>query len=194
MWHWIHAAMSDSLHRTLNDLTDFMEIQAVPFAVIGGIAAGVRGEPRFTANVEAVIGIDVDRALSMIDALVGSPFRPLFPDVAEVVRTAFILPVRHRETEIKVDLALGLTGFEQQVIARAPKIPLANRSVPVATAEDMILLKVLAGRPRDEDDIARIVARHGNALDWDYLLQTATAIQEAIAQDIISPLKMLRSE
>lgn len=186
--------MRDALHRTLDDLTDFLEIQAVPFAVIGGIAAGVRGEPRFTADVDVVIGVDVDRALAMVDALAGSRFRPLFPDVIQVIRTAFILPIRHRETEIKVDLALGLTGFEQQLIARAPKMKLANRVVPVATSEDLILLKVLAGRPRDDDDITRIVARHGDALDWDYLLQTAEALQEAVSQDIMSPLKKLRSE
>lgn len=161
--------------------------------MIGGIAAGARGEPRFTADVVSVVGADLDRALALVNVLEGSPFRPLFPDVAEVVRTAFILPVRHRETQIKVDLAIGLTGFERQLLDRATQITLTDRVLPVATAEDLILLKVLAGRPRDMEDIAGIVARQANALDWNYLFETAQALQVSLTQDIVSPLRKLQT-
>ncbi len=186
-------AVNDALHRTLNDLADFLDGQGVRFAVIGGIAAGARGEPRFTADVVSVVGADLDRALALVNVLEGSPFRPLFPDVAEVVRTAFILPVRHRETQIKVDLAIGLTGFERQLLDRATQITLTDRVLPVATAEDLILLKVLAGRPRDMEDIAGIVARQANALDWNYLFETAQALQVSLTQDIVSPLRKLQT-
>jgi hypothetical protein len=186
--------VSEPLHTTLSDLADFLEQHAVPFAVIGGIAAGVHGEPRFTADVDVVIGVDVDRALTLIDALESSPFRPLFPRVAEVVRTAFILPLRHRETQIKVDLAIGLSGFEKQLIARATSTKLADRLLPVATAEDLIVLKMLAARPRDADDVVRIVARQGGTLDRKYLIETAELLQQALAQDILSPLRRLLSD
>ena len=115
-----------------------------------------------------------------------------FPDVAEVVRTAFILPVRHRETQIKIDLAIGLTGFGKRLLERATTVRLPVRLIPVGTAEDLILLKVLAGRPRDMDDVAWIVLRQDTALDWAYLLQTAEELQEAVGQAILSPLRNLR--
>lgn len=186
--------MTDALHRTLDDLAAFLDDRRVPFAVINGIAVGVRGEPRFTADVDVILGIDLDGADTLVEALDASAFRPLFPDVAEVVRAAFILPVRHRETQIKVDMSIGLTGFERQLIRRATKIKLGSQPIPVATAEDMILLKLLASRPRDTDDAARIVARQQTALDWNFLVETAKALQEAVAQDIVSPLMQMRSE
>jgi hypothetical protein len=189
---WIDVYVSDDLSRTLIDITIFLEGQGVRFAVIGGIAAGVHGEPRFTADVDAVVGMDLDRALALVATLDSSPFRPLFTDVTDVVQKAFILPVRHRETHVRVDLAIGLTGFERQLIERAQNIAIAGRTVPVATAEDLILLKLLAGRPRDIDDISAIMARQGQSLDWHYLLQTGQDLQEAISQDIISVLQKMR--
>lgn len=184
--------MSDEFDKTLQDLAALLETERVPYAVIGGIAAAVRGEPRFTADVDVVIGVELDRATELIAALETAPFQPLFPGVAEVLKAAFILPVRHRATQIRVDMAVGLTGFEQQVIRRASGVVLAGRSIPVATAEDLILLKLIAGRPRDTDDITGIVARQRDSLDWDYLFRTGEALQEAVAQDIVSPLRMLR--
>jgi predicted nucleotidyltransferase len=182
----------DDLSRTLTDIAILLEGQGIRFAVIGGIAVGVHGEPRFTADVDAIIGTDVDRALALIQLLDQTPFRALFSDVAEVVQSAFILPLRHRETQIRVDLAIGLTGFEKQLIDRADDITIAARNIPVATPEDLILLKLLAARPRDMDDVSSIVARQGESIDWQYLRQTGKALQDAVSQDIVSVLERLR--
>jgi hypothetical protein len=186
--------VSDEIDRTLQDLAAFFKSERIPYAVISGIAAVVRGEPRFTADVDVVIGVELVRATELIALLDTAPFQPLFPGVAEVLQAAFILPVRHRATQVKVDMAIGLTGFEKQIIRRASNVVLAGRPMPVATAEDLILLKLLAGRPRDTDDVSAIIARQGDALDWKYLLQTGEALQEATAQDIVSPLRKLRPE
>ena len=129
--------MSEPLHKTLTDIVDFLNDQGVPFAVIGGIATSVRGEPRFTAAVDIVIGTDVDRCLELLGAVEDSAFRPLFREASKVVQTAFLLPLRHRQTRIKVDLAVGLTGFERQTIHRATTVELADRAIPIATAEDL---------------------------------------------------------
>jgi hypothetical protein len=183
--------VSDDLHRTLAAIVDFLSSQAIQFALIGGIATGVHGEPRFTADVDLVVGIDIERALELIGLLGPSEFLPLFADVAAVVQQAFILPLRHRETRVRVDLAIGMTGFEHKLIARAGKVTIAERLVPVASAEDLILLKLLASRPRDMEDIASIVTRQGPTLDWSYLLSTGEALQEAVAQDLLTPLRKL---
>ncbi len=100
----------------------------------------------------------------------------------------------HRQTSVKVDLALGLTGFEQNAIRNATHVDFEGYSVRVVSAEDLILMKVLAGRPRDTDDVAKIVLRQGDALDWDYVLQTARALEQAIGHDLVSPLESLRRD
>lgn len=45
----------------------------------------------------------------------------------------------------------------------------AGVRVPFASAEDLILHKLFAGRPRDIEDAAGVVRRKGPELDWDYL-------------------------
>ena len=72
-----------------------------------------------TADVDVVVGTDVEGALRLLEVLDDSSFTPLFDGVEEVVTQAFILPLRHRATHVKVDLAIGLSGFEQQLIRRS---------------------------------------------------------------------------
>jgi len=42
-------------------------------------------------------------------------------------------------------------------------------AVPFATAEDLILHKLFAGRPRDLEDATTVVHRQREKLDWAYL-------------------------
>lgn len=184
--------MDDAIQQTLADVVDILARAHMRFALIGGLAVTVRGEPRVTADVDLVLGIDVERALELVKHLSGTPLRPLFAGVDELVQTALLLPLRHERTRIKVDLAIGLSGFEHQVIARATCVPLAGREVPVATAEDLILMKLLASRPRDTSDIDGIVARQREALDWGYLFQTGASLQESLEIDILPHLERLR--
>lgn len=187
--------MHDVLRNTLADAAAFLTAHSIPFAVIGGIAASIRGEPRLTADVDAVIEVEVEGALRLLAAAGPSaPFEPLFPDAAEVVKTALILPLRHRRTRIRVDLALGLTGFERRLIQRASREDLGGFQVPVATAEDLLLMKVLAGRPRDLEDAKNIVSRRGSGLDWPYVLETGKQLQEALGLDLLPQLLALRKQ
>lgn len=184
--------MDKPLQQALVDVTELLEARQFPYAVIGGIAASLRGEPRVTADVDLVLGITIDAAIALIPSLVGTCFEPLFPGVEEVVERSFILPLRHRRTRVKVDLAIGLSGFERQTIARAEAVDIAGHDILVATAEDLVIMKLFAGRPRDQQDAAGIVATQRQNLDWDYCLQTALALGGAIDQDLVSQVEKLR--
>ncbi|HTQ38984.1 MAG TPA: DUF6036 family nucleotidyltransferase [Pirellulales bacterium] len=184
--------MDEILQTTLADAIRFLEAQQIRYALIGGLAASLLGEPRVTADVDLVIAADVDHALRLVKALQGSKFRPLFDQVEEVVQKAFILPLKHRLTTVKVDLVLGLSGFEQQVIARAKPTEIAGLTVSVATAEDLLIMKVLAGRPQDEQDLHGLVIAQRENLDWKYCLKLAADLAESIGQDLIGRVKALR--
>ena len=139
--------------------------------LVGGLAVAAQGQPRATADVDLMIAVDISRALSLVKELATSPFRPLFDDIATVVETSFILPLRHRTTNVKVDVAIGLSGFECQAISRAQQLELLGVTLPVATAEDLIIMKVLAGRPQDDQDVRGLAIAQGDRLDWDYCLR-----------------------
>ncbi|MBN1420800.1 MAG: nucleotidyl transferase AbiEii/AbiGii toxin family protein [Planctomycetes bacterium] len=184
--------MNEAVRTTLTDIGRYFRATQTPFAIIGGIAVVARGEPRFTGDIDVVAGIDLDRALTLLDGLEGSPFRPLLSDARDVVRAALILPLRHRTTGIKVDVAVGLSGFERDLIARATDVDFGACMVPVATAEDLLLMKVLAGRPRDQEDAVGIVERQGPGIDWEYVMRTGRDLQEALGQDFLPQLERLR--
>jgi CBS domain-containing protein len=181
-----------ALQRTLADAVAFLRDHDVRYALVGGLAASLRGRPRVTVDVDMVIGCDVPGALELLKLVPGTPFAPLFPDAEEVVERAYILPLRHRVTGVKLDLAVGLSGFEQQVIQRATHEEVAGQLVFVATAEDLLIMKVLAGRGQDEQDAAGIVLAHGETLDWDYCVDVAVRLQEALGVDLAGRVQALR--
>ena len=125
--------------------------------------------------------------------LAQTAFKPLFGEVAEVVQQAFILPLRHRVTNVKVDLALGLSGFEQRLLSRAERLSLAGAIVAVATAEDILVMKVLAGRPQDDQDVQGLVVAQGKHLDWSYCLNLARELGEAVGQDLVTRVAALQN-
>ena len=185
--------MNDPLRTTLADAVAFLERHGVAYALVGGLAASLRGQARVTADVDMVIAADVDRALRLAVEVDASSFALLFPDVADVVQKAFILPLRHRQTGVKLDLAIGLSGFEQQTIQRAEIIDVGGCPVAVASAEDLIVMKILASRPQDDQDVRGIVLAQSDRMDWDYCLNMARELGEAVGQDLESRVRTLRN-
>jgi hypothetical protein len=185
--------VEEPLETTLVDAISFLSQHQVPYVLIGGIAASLQGETRVTADVDLVIGAEVERALDLVRSLDKSVFVPLFAGVEDVVKRAFILPLRHLSTGIKVDLALGLSGFEQQILTRAQTIEVGSHQIRIATGEDLLVMKLLAGRPRDLQDAEGIAIVQGDRFDWTYCLETAHLLGQAIDQDIASQVAKLRS-
>ena len=88
--------MEQGLWLTLVDAIAVLESRSIKFALIGGLAVSLRGQPRMTFDVDLVILADIEQALQLASELSDTPFEPLFAGVEQVVSTSFILPLRHR--------------------------------------------------------------------------------------------------
>jgi hypothetical protein len=185
--------VNEPLRITLADAVGFLNAQSVPYALIGGLATSLRGRPRATVDVDLVIVVEMDRVVALIAALDQTNFRALFDDAAEVAQQALLLPLRHKITKVKVDLAIGLSGFERQAVARAEQLEMGGELVSVATAEDLVLMKVLAGRPQDEQDLVGLVIAQQSNIDWEYCLSVAADLGEAVGQDLTTRVRALRN-
>jgi hypothetical protein len=185
--------VNDPLQTTLIDAVELLQSRGIDYALIGGLAATLRGQPRVTAYVDLVIAADVEAALDILSSIEQTKFAPLFDRAEEVVEAAFILPLRHRHTGVKLDLSLGLSGFELQLISRAGRIVIENASIAVAQAEDLIVMKTLAGRPRDDQDVQGIVIAQGANLDWAYCLNVAAELGKSLDQNLVDRIQQLRS-
>ena len=145
----------------------------IPFMLIGGQAVLLHGEPRLTQDIDVTLGVAPDRLRDVLDVCEASRLRPL-PDVPQrFVAETFVLPAAATETGIRVDFIFSSTPYESQAIARAVNVKVGSERVPFASAEDLILHKLFAGRPRDLEDAAGVVRRKGPQLDWNYMRRWA---------------------
>ncbi|MGD9635818.1 MAG: DUF6036 family nucleotidyltransferase [Pirellulales bacterium] len=184
--------MNKPLQITLADAEEFLTRNQVRHALVGGLAVALRGQPRATIDVDMILATDVDDVLDLIARLPASPFLPLFVDVEEIVQASLILPLRHRDTGVKVDMAIGLSGFERQAVERAQLCDVAGTKVPVATAEDLIIMKSLAARPRDQQDLEGLVVAQASSIDWSYCEHVARELGEALGIDLYNHVHALR--
>ena len=186
------SVLEKALQRTLSDTLDVLMANRIQYALIGGLAASIRGRMRVTEDIDLVLDCNVNEALSLLNGLDETLLEPLFSNVEQVVRRSFILPLQHRETGITIDLAIGISGFEQQTIRRATIVKIASKNLRVATAEDLVLMKILAGRPQDDQDINGILDVQKEQFDWHYCSVVGQQLQDALGMDIAVRVALLK--
>jgi hypothetical protein len=87
---------------------------------------------------------------------------------------------------IDVDVALAAYPFEEQIIARATKFTYAKGvRLTTASAEDVVLMKCIADRPRDWQDVKDIASVQGESFDWPYVDRQLQGLAEIIELDAI---------
>jgi hypothetical protein len=150
-------------------LSQALETHDLPFMLIGGQAVLLHGQPRLTQDIDVTLAAAPDRLTEVIAVCDQLGLDPLPTEVERFVRNTFVLPAAESSSGIRVDFIFSTTPYERQAINRAVRVPIGGRLVPFATAEDLILHKLFAGRPRDLEDAAGIVHRKGTELDWTYL-------------------------
>lgn len=140
---------------------------AVPAMIIGGVAVIARGVPRQTVDVDGTVwahALDLD---TLFDVLGHHGLRPRIADAREFARERQVLLLRHEPTGTPVEVSLAWLPFEREALDRATVEDIAGVSVPVATAEDLIVYKAVAWRDRDRSDVERLLVLHGARVDLD---------------------------
>lgn len=139
----------------------------VRFALVGGLAVSVRGEVRFTRDVDLAISVADDKEVErLVLELSAAGYTPRA--LVEQDDVGRIATVRLQGTDgITVDLLAASSGIESEVVASAGVIEVApGLAVAVARAEELLALKVLAVSKRRPQD----------AIDIDGLLRTNAAL------------------
>ena len=146
----------------------FLTARGVPYVIIGGLAVQHWGEPRFTLDVDVTVAAPLDDPDALVRAIV-KHFPSRIEDPVAFARQARIVLVR-ASNGCPVDISLALPGYEEEVMRRAVDYELEpGKVVRLASAEDLIIHKAVAGRPQDLRDIEGIVYRQRDALDADYI-------------------------
>jgi predicted nucleotidyltransferase len=86
-----------------------------------------------------------------------------------------------------LDIVLAGSGLEDEFLTRARQTDVFGTMLPVIDLADLIIAKVLAGRPKDIDDARALWRLHGRTVNADRIRQTLRLLEEALAQgDLVS--------
>ncbi len=151
----------------LEKIAQALDKHKISYMVIGGQAVLLYGEPRLTRDIDITLGLGPDALPSLLRLVEDAGLTPLV-DPAAFVKETLVLPCADETTGIRVDFILSFSPYEQQAFERVRTERLGSASVRFASPEDVIIHKMVAGRPRDLEDVRGILAKMP-AIDASYI-------------------------
>ncbi|MDQ3033404.1 MAG: nucleotidyltransferase [Myxococcota bacterium] len=143
-----------------------------PCAVIGGCARNAYAEVRATKDVDLVVDADPESYPRVVAALARRGFRR-GSAVGGEPGAVPDLELFRDEAGRRVDILFAHTDFERSALARRERRePYAGVEVWVVSPEDLIVYKVLAGRPQDRLDVLAMLGAFEQTerrIDWAYV-------------------------
>lgn len=177
------AELLADLQRALADL-------GVRWYLFGAQAAILHGVVRLTADVDVTVDLGPRRSGELVAALTRAGLDLRVSDVEGFVEATRVLPLVHRRSRIPVDVVLAGPGLEELFFSRVEERSIAGVRVPVASAEDVVTMKMLAGRGKDLEDVAAIARALGDRLDRERIRTTLRLLEAALARnDLVSELE-----
>jgi predicted nucleotidyltransferase len=154
----------------LKKIAEQLEKAGIPYMVIGGQAVLVYGEPRLTKDIDITVGIDVDEIGKIINVTKKLGFKNLVVNVEDFARKTMVLPVVDQKSGIRIDIVFSFSPYEMQALERTTLVKFGKTTVRFASLEDVVIHKIIAGRPRDIEDVKSILLKNKN-YDRQYILK-----------------------
>jgi hypothetical protein len=179
------------LFQQARELQRFLTEWDWDFCLIGGIAVIRWGEPRLTRDVDVSLFTGFGNEESFV--------RPLLQEFTPRVNGALEFALENRVVlltgpgGIPIDIALAGLPFEEEMIARATDFEFVPGVIlRTVSAEDLVVLKAFANRPRDWMDIEGIIARQSGGLQWPEIRDRLEPLASLREPGILEHLARLR--
>lgn len=169
-----------SLDDVAREIVAFFDRLNIPHAIMGGMAVRLYAIPRPTFDVDFTVSIPRE-SLSALYAAAEQMGLVVPPEqLSGWVDSVHGLPVVKLQwyvgtQPIDVDLFIAESPFQRELLNRRQRHSGEGWEAWFVTPEDLILLKLLADRPKDRIDIADILFVQGT-LDESYLRTWAAKI------------------
>jgi hypothetical protein len=155
--------------------------------LFGAQAALIWGRPRLTADVDVTVRLDPEDPDALVRTLERHGFRLRVDPADDFVRRTRVLPFVFTPNGLPVDVVLAGPGIEELFLSRAVPVRLGSVTVPVISPEDLIVTKILAGRPKDVEDVRGILFERLPQLDLTAIRSTLGLLEAALSQSDLQP-------
>ncbi len=161
-----------------------LEQRQIPYMVIGGQAVLIYGEPRLTRDIDITLGVGPDRLNDLLELANSATCRVLVEKPREFVLRTMVLPLQDSESGIRIDFILSHSLYERQALERVRNVRVGNTMVRFAAVEDVIVHKIVAGRPRDLEDVRSILLRNPT-LDRTYVRHWLAEFEQTVGKSYL---------
>ena len=162
--------------------------------LFGAQAVVTYGVPRFSADVDVTVELAPNDPERFVRDMKAGGFA-LRVDDPEFVRRTRVMPFVHVATGMPLDVVLAGSGLEAEFLGRAKTTDIGGANVPVIDIADLLIAKILAGRPKDIEDARSLWRLHGSRIDRRRIRRVLRLLEEALGQsDLLSRFESIAKE
>lgn len=148
--------------------------------IIGGAAVSILGRARFTDDVDAMFLLSSEELPRLLEMAKEEGIEPRIENAVDFARKNRVLLLRHTVTDTRIDISLGALPFEEEMVERSVLHEVDEAlQLRLPTPEDLVIMKAIARRPKDLEDIRTIGAKYPN-LDLERIKQWVKAFGEVL--------------
>lgn len=147
------------------EMNRFFGTHDIRYCLIGGLAAGFWGEPRYTQDMDFIVALKEENLDNFIHLLKDNGF------IFSKKGTNQIEIKEKGRLNFQADLIFSETEYQEWVVSRAIAVKIFEITVPICTPEDLIIMKLLANRRQDLLDVENILKKRALVLDQVYLIK-----------------------
>lgn len=174
--------MKKNIESFFGPIINLLNENNIKYAVIGGIAVLIYGEPRLTEDVDINILLEKDKISDFIQILKNNNISPALNDPVKTAYDSGYLPViyNQEETTKKYDLIIANNPIEIAAINRSKLIKIDKIEFMVITPEDLIIHKITSQREKDTNDLEGIFLRQKDNIDINYITNWLRKIDSSV--------------
>ncbi len=166
------------LKELLKRLGRILNEEKISYMIIGGQAVLLYGEPRFTRDIDITVSLSPQEWKKVLRVAEKCRLRPLVENPEDFVKKTMVLPCLDEETSFRVDFIFSTSPYEKEAMKRRRKIEMDEIPVYFISPEDLVVFKLVAGRPRDIEDVEGILAK--TEVDESYIKKKLRMFDKAL--------------
>lgn len=151
------------------------DARGIRYALLGGLATMLRGRPRFTQDVDVLLDVPQVALPGLLDDLLARGFsldpQTVIREYVQHHMTAFRFGV------VRIDWLKPVLPLYAHALAAATSLPWTEgHALRVLAPEGLIVTKMVAFRPQDQEDIRTLLAANRETIDVDLIRREWAAV------------------